>query len=103
MSDSFEQLFKDIVEWQNQVFTQATSQSRVEHLYREARELKENPSDAAEMADVLFLLVGLAAGEGVNLLEAGRKKLEINKRRQWGQPDAQGVVEHVRMRVVEED
>lgn len=97
---SLERLLEEVVSWQKQVFTQATSQSRAEHLYREAKELRDDPSDAQEMADVLFLLAGLADGEGVDLAAAVRTKLAINKAREWGKPDAQGVVEHVRSDVL---
>ena len=55
-----------------------------------------NPTDAEEMADVFLLLIHLADGEGVNLLEAGAAKLKKNQARKWGKPDSEGVVEHVR-------
>lgn len=50
----------------------------------------------AEAADVFLLLLHFSHRSGFSLMDEARRKLEINKRRQWGEPDAEGVVEHVR-------
>lgn len=68
----------------------------VAHLAKEVAELAENPRDMEELADCMLLLFHLAHQNGGNLQAAIARKLEINKRRKWGKPDAQGVVEHVR-------
>lgn len=94
--ESLDATLAEVVAWQAETFPVATSRSRVEHLRREVLELVEDPSDPEEMADVLMLLAGLAAGEGVDLHAALRTKLEKNRARQWGEPDEHGVVEHVR-------
>jgi NTP pyrophosphatase (non-canonical NTP hydrolase) len=70
----------------------------VEHLAREVQELADT-HDPAEAADCLILLLGHADIMGYDLLLAARIKMEINRRRQWGKPDAYGVVEHVRNEV----
>lgn len=52
-----------------------------------------------EYADCFMLLLDSAHHFGLtaeNLLELTREKLEINKKREWGKPDVNGVVEHVR-------
>ena len=52
-----------------------------------------------EYADCFMLLLDSAHHFGLtaeNLLELTREKLEINKKREWGKPDANGVVEHIR-------
>ena len=69
-----------------------TPRSIVEHLSREVQELRQEPTDLEEMADVFMLLVGLS--DGRDLVGAVRAKLEKNKGRTWGQPDEDGVVEH---------
>lgn len=50
-----------------------------------------------ELADCMTLLLDCATHFGCNadeLLTACENKLEINKKRKWGQPDKNGVVEH---------
>lgn len=86
---------RDIVEWGTKTFPRATPESISEHLRREAEELAKAPGDRMEQADVFFLLVQLAGGPEA-LAAACREKLDINKARTWGEPDADGVVEHVR-------
>jgi hypothetical protein len=74
----------------------------VEHLRRELAELAEAAAAerwdrfAEEMADVLSLLLALAHRNGVDLAAALAAKFEVNRRRQWGPPDADGVIEHRR-------
>ncbi len=88
---------KEVIEaWQKQTFPGATPESCRHHLRRELKELCEVPSDRLEMADIFFLLVAVARTEGVDLAQAVLDKLAINMRREWGKPDAQGVVTHVR-------
>lgn len=52
-----------------------------------------------EMADVFMLLLDTATHFGVNaneLITITYNKLDINKKRKWGKPDVNGVVEHIR-------
>lgn len=72
-------------------------QSIVAHLAKEVIELAENPHDMVELADCALLLFHLAHQNDGNLQAAIAQKLEINKRRKWDKPDANGVVEHVRV------
>ena len=51
-----------------------------------------------ELADCLTLLLDVAAHEFIDvdeLLAASEEKMEINKKRKWGEPDENGVVEHI--------
>lgn len=102
MPIEFTKLINEIAEWQDKIFTEATPLSAAIHLQREVRELvfdltSGNPkSMRLELADVFFLLVAVAHLSGVELEEAVLEKFEINKKRVWGKPDAEGVVEHVR-------
>lgn len=92
-------LWNELHKWQLATFPGATAKSKIAHLQKEVDELVEDPSDIHEHADAWMLLIGAAAIQGYNLddvLGAIREKLEINKGRKWGEPDAQGVVEHVR-------
>lgn len=91
--DHWDRLLADIRAWQAATFTQRTPESISEHLRREAHELAARPHDMEEAADVFLLLVGLT--DGRDLEAAVRYKLDKNKARKWGQPDAHGVVEHI--------
>jgi hypothetical protein len=52
-----------------------------------------------EYADCLTLLLDSAAHENLtidDLTKASQEKLEINKKRKWGTPDENGVIEHIK-------
>lgn len=52
-----------------------------------------------EYADCMMLLLDSANHFGLSadrLLHQVKKKLEINKKRKWGKPDCNGVIEHIR-------
>lgn len=91
--DTLDTLRAEINAWQREAFVHRTPHSIATHLLREAMELHQRPDALDEAADVFMLLVGLT--EGRDLVRAVREKLERNRRRIWGQPDADGVVEHI--------
>ena len=117
------QQIRDTVEkWQRRTFPTATSYGAVEHLAREANELRAHfwrsdvldVSDspevrqvpahtidvdavAEEAADVFFMLVALECTVGFDLRAAVAAKLVKNMERRWGAPDERGVIEHDRM------
>lgn len=92
--DTLDNLMREVVAWADATFPHATSQSRANHLLREAKELVDSPDDAEEQADIFFLLAHITRSPQ-RLASAVRAKLEKNKRRTWGVPDADGVVEHI--------
>ena len=90
-----------ISDWQDETFPNATVRSTFAHLVREILELEmvlggsvEQASE--ELADCQHLLFGIASKLGINLMDATAKKFEVNKKRKWGQPDENGVVEHIK-------
>ena len=87
---------REVNGWQAVTFPRATPSSVVEHLRREVLELVEDPTDLSEIADVFILLIGLTYELGVDLKQIVADKHAVNLKRQWGEPDEQGVVEHVR-------
>lgn len=91
--DLLDTLRAEVISWANATFTLANPHSKAAHLEREAKELRAAPRDVEEMADVFILLCHLS--DGHDLAAAVRAKLEKNKLRAWGEPDAEGVVEHV--------
>lgn len=105
-----EQQFNEITAWQKQTFPGATSVSKLIHLAGEDAtgeidELKQEIKFGVsyykmkmEFADCFFLLFGAAAAEGMTytqIVQAIQEKFEVNKKRNWGKPDANGVVNHV--------
>lgn len=102
MSKNFSDLMKEITDWQDKTFTEATPLSAAEHLRREVKELifdltnGDFESAKAEMADCQLLLIAVAHLSEVDLELAVEEKMAINRLRMWGVPDDQGVVEHIR-------
>lgn len=90
------QFQSEVNKWQTETFPASTANSKIAHLRQEIEELAEHPKDAAEMADILILLCGIASLAGVDLLEAAKAKMEINRKRTWGTPDKDGVVKHTK-------
>ena len=70
----------------------------------EVKELKDdlitqNPNRRLEYADCFLLLFGSAYADGMSyqdIQDAIKEKLEICKKRKWGQPDENGVVNHIK-------
>ena len=96
---------RDVVAWANATFPQSSLGGKITHLEREVRELREAATTAwsppperlaEELADVFMILAHTAAFVGVDLARAVAEKLAICKTRKWGNPDADGIVEHVR-------
>ena len=96
--------FKEIAEWQLETFGKATSLSKVAHLQEEVEELSDdllsrNPDRRLEFADCFLLLFGAAASDGMtyeDICNAIDEKMAINKKRKWGKPDENGVVNHIK-------
>ncbi len=98
----------EIADFGDKTFTKATIDSILNHLQRECKELiddieafeyidemrKENLE--SEMADIFTLCCHYHRKINAYIYDTIRKKLEINKKRKWKEPDEHGVVEHVR-------
>lgn len=80
-----EAVLDDYLAWSLATFPASSPASVVKHLGKELRELEAEPAAAEGIADVVFLAVHLSRRAGVEL-----------RTRTWGEPDADGVVEHVR-------
>lgn len=96
--EHLEDLIEDVLNWQRATFTQRSAHSITAHLLKEAKELHANPNDDEEWADVLLLAFALCDdGERRrDLAREVRRKLEVNKLRKWGEPDADGVIQHIK-------
>lgn len=115
-------LMDDIASWSDATFGEGQRNPAIlHHLKKEVNELIESVerfqacgikiigykgSEEAciaafnEYADCLMLLLDSAHHFGLNsatLIQFTRQKLETNKKRKWGNPDCNGVVEHIKV------
>lgn len=91
------ELQSEIGEWGDETFPNATLESVRAHFDEEAAELHDssNPVDLREeTADCAMLLIQIAHHAGFDLDQAIRDKLEINRKRTWGQV-AGGYSKHI--------
>jgi len=97
--NDMDKLQNKIVRWQNKTFTESTAFSKLIHLKKEINELSKDMSSGrdvgSEIADCQILLFGIAGKYKKSCYKEATKKLEINKKRKWGKPDKNGVVEHI--------
>jgi hypothetical protein len=100
MSSRIQQLQDEVANWSDNTFgADRPAKIPLHHLAKEIDELIASPNDSMEYADCLILLLDayrMAGGTADELVELCYKKLEINRRRKWGLPDKNGVVEHIR-------
>jgi dCMP deaminase len=108
---SLETVLSDVIGWQRDTFPGERLVPAAIHLMREMDELRADPS-GEEHADAFMLvmcvldraatikarIIESALRHGVDILDETERKLAINKAREWGKPDAEGVIEHVRER-----
>jgi hypothetical protein len=98
-----EQALAAASDWADRQFPASTNRAKVAHLKREVEELElalalgGPEAISEECADVGMLLGHIVRANGVELARAILAKLDVNIReREWGQADADGVIEHVR-------
>ena len=96
-------LIEEIHEWQKTTFPKSDALSKLEHLKEEVDELEvevqifETKKVEAEFADCFILLFGAAFNAGFtfeNIERLIQEKFEVNKGRDWGEPDEKGVIRH---------
>ena len=87
--------------WAEETFPHSTITSCLAHLRREVQEFAVSSTtfahgDPEELADCFLILLHIAHKMNISLEEEALKKFRKNQLRQWGTPDADGVVEHIR-------
>jgi hypothetical protein len=96
---AIQQLQNELCDWADKTFgINRTASPVIAHLIREVYELEETPEDIMEYADCFILLLQAAKLSGYDtddLIRASFAKMEINKNRKWGKPNADGSVEHI--------
>ena len=96
--------FINVIGWQKKTFPAATALSKLKHLEEEISEVSIAASFRSngmehEFADCFMLLYGAAAEAGLtynDICNAIDEKMLINEGRVWGEPNANGVVHHVK-------
>lgn len=76
-------LTDDIVSWANKVFPDRQPAAALLKLFEEVGELVRNPDSPGEYADICIMLFDLADMHNVDLAEAIRTKMDINRSRSW--------------------
>ena len=89
-------LQREITEWADEIIPHRTSQKALIKMLGEISELFENPSDELEMADIAILMFDYFHLEGVDIVEAVRKKMAINRQREWEVDEKTGMLNHVK-------
>lgn len=98
-SSDINDLQHDLKCWTEKQFPQRNTNGICAHLRKETAEVEKSPKDVIEYADCMMLLLDAASYNGIHasdILSACYKKLDINKSRKWGKPNAQGFTEHVK-------
>ncbi len=95
----FERFGKALEEWADGQFgTNRHPATSLNHLVEEVKELLDAPFDALEYADAFMLIVDCARRANLPpsaLLQAAWTKLDINRKRKWGKPNAEGYCKHI--------
>lgn len=94
----YQTLWNDLEQWSTATFGPRSPAGPAAHLVEEAGELAADPGSAEELADCLLLILDVARLNGLTpqeLLDHAAAKLEINKGREWEEPDERGVIRHV--------
>lgn len=93
-----EEFLKDQKEFSKKTFGKDYKISSVmSHLRKETKEIEKTPKDVEEWADAFLLLLDGLWRSGFSfsdLFKAAKRKLEKNKKRKWGKPSSDGVIEH---------
>lgn len=87
----------EIAQWADQHFPNRTAHNALSKLMLE--ELPElisgNLSDPLEFADVLILVLDIAHLQDINIADAVRAKMEINRNRAWNIDPETGLLKHI--------
>lgn len=92
---TLQELQNEVHEWANKQFPGRQPPIAWMKFYEELGEVIRDPKDELEWADLLILILDLAALYGVhNLTDAVLRKMEINRKRVWGTTET-GVMKHI--------
>jgi NTP pyrophosphatase (non-canonical NTP hydrolase) len=91
------ELQAEIAAWADEVVPHRTAISLISKLLEEIGELlgSEKMGDPSELADVMILCLDLAYVQKIDIEDAIRKKIEVNRKRKWKVAD-NGAARHVK-------
>jgi len=83
-NSTLRELQSEVVSWANGLMPDRTPEEAFRKLMEEEiEEMKKAPTDAMEYADAVIILLDLAYLLGIDIVEAVRSKMEINRNRKW--------------------
>lgn len=97
--DPIQQLQQMISEWADEVYPNRTVENALtKMMLHEIPELLHGKAmDPTEFADVAILLFDIAHLQGIDIVQAMRFKMEVNKKRTWEIDPATGLMSHVKL------
>jgi NTP pyrophosphatase (non-canonical NTP hydrolase) len=95
-STSVQELQAEIAEWADGLNPDRTALSLIAKMLEEVGELiaSDRQDDPLELADVLILALDLAHIKGIDVADAVKRKMLVNRMRQWRIAD-NGAMSHV--------
>lgn len=90
-------LYNSIGKFAISAFPDSTPQGHIRKMQEEGDEVIENPTDIIEYADCLIALLAASYRQGfsyIDLLNATKNKLEVNKKRSWAKIN--GLYQHIK-------
>lgn len=100
--DTMKQIFESWGVWASNQFPDQKTVGKINHLQKEVQELKESVEsgkiDIEEIADCMGLLFSICDKENISyklVKEVLKRKLSINKRREWGDQNTDGSYPHL--------
>jgi NTP pyrophosphatase (non-canonical NTP hydrolase) len=94
VSEEIKDLTDNIVDWADSVFPDRTPSSALLKLFEEVGELVRDPTSPGEYADIAIMLFDLAHMHDIDLGEAIREKMAVNRARTWRITDT-GTLQHL--------
>lgn len=88
-SITIDELQKEVVRWADKIAPDRQAKDAVVKMVSETSELLdavlngEKQEVEGELGDCVILLLDIADMYGINLVEAGRRKMRINRNRKW--------------------
>lgn len=85
----------EVAAWASQTFPRRTPQGVFLKMFEELGELVNDPKSPGELADVLIMVLDLAAMNDINVGMALRDKMAVNYKRTWAWNEEMGIAQHV--------
>ncbi|WP_373081961.1 dATP/dGTP pyrophosphohydrolase domain-containing protein [Zhongshania sp.] len=94
-TDVLRELQSLITDWADQVIPHRTLHDASVKLLEEVAEAFANPGDPGELADMAILVMDMFHLAGVDMEQAIRDKMAVNKQRSWQRDPRTRILKHV--------